>query len=86
MRLIDKDELKIKMETLDGRARVNSVMDLIEELPEISPYKELKTGTWERVSYLKCSQCGGEWDTEGDSAPKYCPMCGADMREKESEE
>lgn len=79
MRLIDKDELKIKMETLDGRARVNSILDLIEELPEISPYKEQKTGTWERVSYLKCSQCGGEWDTEGDNAPKYCPICGAKM-------
>lgn len=79
MRLIDKDELEGMLRTLDGRAGLKIVRELVDKLPEISPYKELKTGTWERVNYLKCSQCGGEWDTEGDNAPKYCPMCGAKM-------
>lgn len=79
MSLIDKTVLITKLAELDNRARVKAVRDLIDEMPELVEGIERKTGTWERMYFLRCSECGGEWDTAGGEEPQYCPMCGAKM-------
>lgn len=55
----------------------------------------VKRGKWEEIkeyggwgdTYFRCSICGDEWDidvgTPVENGMKYCPNCGADMRNKE---
>lgn len=50
--------------------------------------KEHKTGTWRRYEgVLTCSECNTGFYDEimgycGDKLPRFCPWCGADMRDK----
>ena len=54
---------------------------------EIIQLPERKKGKWRHYEgYLTCSECGTEYDDDimthcGDDVPKFCPDCGADMRE-----
>ena len=57
---------------------------LVENAPSVTPKQ--KVGKWIRSwcewqQYLECSKCGYETGLRCDT--KYCPNCGADMRESE---
>lgn len=63
----------------------DDLVDDVNSLPSEQP--ERKMGKWRHYEgYLTCSECGTEYDDDimthcGDDVPKFCPDCGADMRE-----
>lgn len=99
MRLIDADALfkdicdsinemtKIGL-MVDGDWLWGKLNDALENAPTIEP----KRGTWyERYSHedgerdgVRCSECGTYYYFGG-QLMNYCPNCGADMREGETE-
>lgn len=64
---------------------LTEIRDRLRSLPSEQP--ERKKGKWRHYEgYLTCSECGTEYDDDimthcGDDVPKFCPDCGADMRE-----
>ena len=68
------------------------VIEALEELPSVQPRK----GKWTRHFdgnewYWYCSSCKEQWYEEdlwmgGNSFPNFCPDCGADMREGDSDD
>ena len=93
MRLIDADELKLKIVEEGQQSKRYKVGDFwelnrdeiwraIDDLPTI---EERKTGKWntdkESPEYATCSVCGHcDWDCTESKYFNYCPNCGADMR------
>ena len=70
----------------DGKTIASSVEDIICDLPSAQP--ERKKGKWIKLyaGNYKCSVCGDWWandDNEMVEDFKFCPNCGADMREDE---
>lgn len=66
-----------------------NLYDMIEELPSAEP-KRGKWMLWNEPGneYAYCSVCNAKFDQSdlyigGTDYPKYCPECGADMRESE---
>ena len=64
-----------------------SVFEVLMQLPSARP----KEGKWFHYEgMLYCSECHTEiykdiMEYLGDDVPKFCPNCGADMREREGE-
>lgn len=85
-RLIDADQIRYEpMLSARGNGNYVEVMvaykDQIDDLPAIEP--ERKKGEWidKEGGIATCSVCGNRWGVW--STMKYCPDCGADMRQKE---
>ena len=70
------------------------VIEVLKSMPSVTPKQ--RTGHWieedgyDGDTYYDCSVCGESWATiEGtpwDNGMKYCPNCGADMREETNHE
>lgn len=54
----------------------------IMDLPSVYPKNDKPSGEW---IHGVCSNCNYDWSKDAPiaSVPKYCPNCGADMRESE---
>ena len=69
---------------------LSDAMDAIRDLPSAQP--ERKKGKWIKtdnghVEYdAVCSECGFDWMWSDKGYFKYCPHCGADMREGEKDD
>lgn len=98
MRLIDADTLLKKVEKIlpwapypsayaQGIRYCMELMTvLIKDAPTIEP--ERKKGKWieEPNCYYRCSRCSSHYPSIlGYMDYKYCPNCGADMREEQNE-
>ena len=66
------------------------VIDEVRKLPSVTP--KAKTGQWEYVQYdtpnignWHCSRCRGLYYSTDKPRWKYCPSCGARMKESEGE-
>ena len=70
------------------------IIGTLEEVPSAEP--ERKKGKWiddEEKGMCKCSNCKAKHSKEflwniaifGEDIPRYCPTCGADMRQGEEE-
>lgn len=93
-RLIDADALVNIFNRYYGNdlIEVDDVIGWIEEQPII---EERKTGKWIYKKDLKqffCDQCGYPSLTDDDhyiysmDLPNFCPNCGADMRERRTDD
>lgn len=93
-RLIEAEELKhiLNNSKYYGTKAGNAFADMITECKTI---EERKTGEWinDRGLYM-CSSCGKLWThwwarvvplNQMYKELRYCPYCGADMREEESD-
>lgn len=94
MRLIDADEIRIKPEYMHDicgsvMIRVEDVARILNEMPTINSQPRQK-GKWIANGdiHKECPFCGEDWDKYvfgevwyTDELPKFCPNCGADMRE-----
>ena len=88
-------DLISRQAVLDKTIRVNSIWksitnskgknleEIVSELPSVNP-QEPKTGHWDSRT-CKCSECGYQiaFSEYAERKYKYCPNCGADMRDKE---
>ena len=98
MRLIDADELKRSFPApeywtnpSEALIHVTGIWAEIDNAPTISAQQERKTGKWEAIpgqrvyNDFRCSQCHRFKFHNGEMRYKYkfCPNCGADMREPE---
>ena len=90
-RLIDANELISAMyyyEHNEGGLTAYDAQDIINKAPTIEP----KRGEW-IISYTddygikktECSACGESFITYDVYGWKYCPWCGASMRERDGE-
>ena len=71
---------------------IQNDIDALMQLPSVQPKR--KTGKWNFIgeNMFECTSCGVVYTTEqlnglrnydtDPYAPKFCPNCGADMREK----
>ena len=90
MRLIDADALGVGPCNPDVFKHPeyahgwNSLLDIINDAPTISPDSLRKRGRWigcEGTEYFKCSNCNDEFfflDGNPDET-RFCPSCGARM-------
>ena len=73
--------------------KLSQVFNVIDNQPTIEP--ERKKGTWIEQDdswdgvYYECSACGEPWTlidgTPWDNGMKFCPNCGAEMRDDDGE-
>ena len=101
MRLIDAEALEEKIENLItrfkalGRKQVaedyNFVLTVLSTAPTIEA-KPVVHAHWEKQNYIDmyytevhCSSCGKRVLAEHQKEYKYCPFCGVQMDEKESD-
>ena len=101
MRLIDADELDRKFNEmvelyenggLYGDLSWNDAMSIYDDAPTIDPVQhgwwvEQKNNDWKYSKEYRCSECGKYRlvTTPAGMEWKYCPNCGADMRERKEE-
>ena len=73
-----------QVEWSDQLIKVSDAVDIIRNLPSVTP-QEPKTGHWINGNYhIRCSECGEDYPYR---LRNYCPNCGAKMVEpQESEE
>ena len=96
MRAIDGDALFREMEKAqwyNNADRDESAEELVLNAPTIEPQR--KKGTWIEQDdswdgvYYECSACGEPWTlidgTPWDNGMKFCPNCGAEMRDDDGE-
>lgn len=92
MRMIDADILV--QDTIQEYARSKQYRDAIIRMVNKAPTIEPKRGEWvetfdhSRLAPIRrfaCSECKAEWLPEVALKYKFCPNCGADMREREGE-
>ena len=95
MRLIDADALVENIESeiavdkeiypddkssIIFRAGMRNVIGIVKNQDTVDPVKH---GHWvfvnDMVSYIKCSECGGDICWVNTKRPKFCPNCGARM-------
>lgn len=90
-RYIDADNL-LKDETENGAWSLGAILRIKREpTADVAPvvHAHWIPNIWDLGGFdgsYRCSQCGGEWNTEHDkpfeeSLPNYCPDCGAKMDE-----
>lgn len=83
-RLIDAD--RMKEELLWGNVflpaiQTNTLVDLIDNQPTIDPESLRPSGRWADAGYVVwCSNCGEPY-LPAYKSYKYCPNCGAKMKE-----
>lgn len=89
MRLIDGEELKTAFPPGET-VRTECVRATIDHMPTIEPRPRGKwvnptDGGWSL--FLDCSKCGItlQW-LDHEEYPKFCPVCGADMRGEEHDD
>ena len=75
----------VRFECGEWEGLAKTIIKRFEQLPSVQP--ERKRGKWIYNSpvTMKCNQCGlviKDWDWH---RFKYCPNCGADMREVDDE-
>lgn len=93
MRLIDADDF---IERLSHVPMVQeAIRKAMDKMPTIEP--ERKKGKWNFTgdNMFECTYCGAVYTTQqlnglrnydvDPYAPKFCPNCGADMREEQNE-
>lgn len=92
MRTIDADALKDEIRQdlmkyacmIPPVAAIRAVDCVIDKQPTIEP--RAKSKWWHYEGILQCCNCSAEFyddivEYTGDDVPKFCPNCGADMRE-----
>jgi len=95
MRLIDANKIVYSWQIdADGQEHDGvTLQSIIDKMPTINP-EPRKKGKWIANGdiHKECPFCGEDWDKYvfgevwyTDELPKFCPNCGADMREGEEE-
>jgi hypothetical protein len=87
----DKAKKLTNEDTINGLC---GAVAILYDMPSVTPqtrkghwirWYEQKETEWyiDNIPHCKCSECGKEYDTHSSQFIKYCPNCGADMREVE---
>ena len=101
MRLIDAEALKTKIQKIKAEALEHGfapesvcgdiLLNFLDNAPNIEA-KPVVHAHWEKQNYIDmyytevhCSSCGKRVLAEHQKEYKYCPFCGAQMDEKESD-
>ena len=79
MRLIDADKLKQHYRWWNNEEQ-RLFDEIVDAQPMVIPMPP-EPGRWveDEYGFVRCSQCGMEWDEPEHPETNYCPNCGAKM-------